>query len=90
MATRGSIILWYLCCCFFFFFLGGGGGIPKMFVSCNFQNILMVSDRAFKTCATLKQNPLEKMLIFAIYQDYTLALNPACGENAAKNDLGLR
>ena len=51
------------------------GGIPKMLVLCSFLKILMVSDemihRAFRTH---KQNPLEEILIFTIYQNYTLAL----------------
>ena len=56
------------------------GGIPKILVLCNFLRKLMVSGknihRAFRTHTTLfKQNPVEKCLIFAIYQNYTLALN---------------
>ena len=50
-----------------------------MLVLCNLLKILMVSDemihKAFRTHATLdKRNPLEKFVIFSIYQNYTLAL----------------
>ena len=50
------------------------GGIPKMLVLCNFLKILMFSDkmihRAFRTHTT----HLKRILIFTIYQNYTLAL----------------
>ena len=57
-------------------------GHPKFFFFFNFLKIWMVSDktihRAFgihKTLVFIKQNPLEKIFIFTIYQNYTLALN---------------
>ena len=53
------------------------GASPKMLVLCNFIRKLMVSDktihRAFRTHTTLrKQNPLDKLLIFTIYQNLHL------------------
>ena len=50
------------------------GGILKMLVLCNFLRKFMVSgkmiQRAFRTHTSLfiKQNPLEKIFIFTIYQ----------------------
>ena len=54
-------------------------GIPKMLVLCNFfQNIQWFQTKCFTRLLELlqlyKQNPLEKFLIFTIYQKYTLAL----------------
>ena len=48
-----------------------------MLVLCNFLRILMVSDETtgfLELIQLYKQNPLEKVLIFIIYQNYTLAL----------------
>ena len=74
MATRGS----YTCTCTYLY---GRilGGIPIMLVLCNFLQKLMVSNkkihRALRTHTTLnEQYPLEKVFIFTIYQNYTLAL----------------
>ena len=55
------------------------GGIPIIIVLCNFLRKLMVSNkmilRALRTHTTLMNKyPLEKFLIFTIYQNYTLAL----------------
>ena len=53
------------------------GGIPKMLVLCDFLKKL-VSDKKFTGLLELiqlyKQKPLEKILSFTIYQNYTLAL----------------
>ena len=53
-------------------------GIPKMLVLCNFLKILMVSDNSIhndcRTVQLYEQNPLEKFIIFTVYQNYTLAL----------------
>ena len=49
-----------------------------MLVLCNFLRKLMVSDKKIHRAELIqlyKQNPLEKFLIFTIYQNYTLALS---------------
>ena len=51
-----------------------------MLVLCNFLKILMVSDKMIHTSwlfelVLLKQNPLENIFSFTVYQNYTLALN---------------
>ena len=55
------------------------GGIPKILVLWNFLQILMVSNKIIhagllELIQLYKQNPLEKILIFTIYQNFTLAL----------------
>ena len=46
-----------------------------MLVLCNFLKILIVSDKMILELIQLyKQNQLEKIFIFTIYQNYTLAL----------------
>ena len=67
MATRGSYVHNSMV---------GFSGASRKLVLCNFLKILMVSGKkiysSFRTHATLyKQNPLEKVSIFTIYQNYT-------------------
>ena len=67
MATRGSYVHNYGK-----FF----GGNLKMLILCNFLKILMVSDKIIHRALLVqlsKQNPLEKIFSFTIYQNYTLA-----------------
>ena len=69
MATRGSYVHGRIF-----------GGIPKMLVLGNFLRKWMVSDKkihraSIELIQLYKQNPLEKLFIFTIYQNYTLALS---------------
>ena len=63
MATRGSYVLYITLVDFF-------GGHPEN-VSC--MQLTKLFTRLLELVQLYKQNPLEKVFIFTIYQNYTLA-----------------
>ena len=72
MATRGS----YTCMCITIY-SRIFGGIPKMQFSQKIDGFRQTDSQVFyflELIKLYKQNPFEKIFIFTIYQNYTLAL----------------